>query len=86
MLISDLPSNMSGSGRVDSCEQKQNATKATFNNCEIKMQLQGSGVYFGGQRIEGQVLINSYASMSSGSNIQINLAGFGEVHWTEEVI
>ena len=48
------------------------------------VQLQGPGIYFGGQVIQGQVLINSCEEMSNVKNVQIKLTGFGEVHWTEQ--
>ena len=48
------------------------------------IQLQGQGIYYGGQTIQGQVQVSNGAHMSNIKNIQIKLIGFGEVHWTEQ--
>ena len=50
----------------------------------FNLQLQGSGIHFGGQVVQGQVLISSCELMSNIRNIQVKLIGFGEVHWTQQ--
>ena len=48
------------------------------------IQLQGQGIYYGGQIIQGQVQVSNCERMSNIKNVQIKLIGFGEVHWTEQ--
>merc|ERR1712156_798397 len=47
------------------------------------VQLQGPGIYYGGQMIQGQVQVSNHDYISNIKNVQIKLIGFGEVHWTE---
>ena len=47
------------------------------------VELEGPGIYYGGQMVQGQVHISSKECMSNIKNVQIKLIGFGEVHWTE---
>ena len=49
------------------------------------LQLYGSGIYYGGQTIQGQGFITSATSMDNIKSIHIKLAGFSDVHWTERV-
>ena len=49
------------------------------------IQLQGHGIYYGGQTIQGQVQISSCEYMSNIKSVQIKLSGFANVHWTEQV-
>ena len=51
----------------------------------FNVQLQGHGIYYGGQVIQGQILISSREYMPNVRNIQMKLVGFGEVQWTEQV-
>ena len=47
----------------------------------FEVQVQGHGIYFGGQTIQGQVYINLSEAMSNVKNVQVMLKGFGKVHW-----
>ena len=47
------------------------------------VQLQGQGVYYGGQIIQGQVQVSNSEFMSNIKSVNIKLIGFGEVSWTE---
>ena len=47
------------------------------------VQLQGPGIYYGGQMIQGQVQVANGEYMGNIKNVQIKLFGFSDVHWTE---
>ena len=53
----------------------------------FEIQLQGNGIYYGGQMIQGQLKIGGSHKhqeyLSSINNIQMKILGYGEVHWTE---
>ena len=48
------------------------------------VQLQGPGIYYGGQMMQGQVQVSNGEYMGNIKNVQIKLFGFGDVHWTEQ--
>ena len=53
----------------------------------FEIQLQGNGIYYGGQMIHGQLKIGGSHKhqeyLSSINNIQMKILGYGEVHWTD---
>ena len=54
----------------------------------FNLQLYGGpygGSYFSGQTIQGQVLVSTSTYLTNIKSIQIKLAGFANVHWTESV-
>ena len=49
----------------------------------MKIHLEGPGIFYGGQVVQGLVHVSNSECISNVKNVQIKLIGFGEVHWTE---
>ena len=51
----------------------------------FELKVDGSGVYFSGQTINGQVILETGEELTNITAVEIKIRGKGEVHWTEEV-
>ena len=45
----------------------------------------GSGIYFSGQPVNGQVIIDTSEELTNIKSVKVKIKGKGEVHWTERV-
>ena len=45
----------------------------------------GPGIYFSGQTINGQVILETGEELTNIKSVEIKIKGKGEVHWTERV-
>jgi hypothetical protein len=51
----------------------------------FELKVEGSGVYFSGQTISGQVILASGEELTNIKSVTIKIKGKGEVDWTEQV-
>ena len=49
------------------------------------LHLEGPGIYFGGQTVNGQVILETSYELNNVKSVNIKIKGEGEVHWTEQV-
>ena len=47
----------------------------------FQLQVQGDGIFFGGQTIQGHVEINCFETISNVKIVHVKLKGLGKVHW-----
>ena len=51
----------------------------------FELHLEGSGVYFGGQTINGQVILQTDYELDNVKSLKVKIKGEGEVEWEETV-
>ena len=49
------------------------------------LRLDGSGIHFSGQTINGQVILETGEQLTNIKSVTVKVKGVGEVHWTERV-
>ena len=45
----------------------------------------GSGIYFSGQVVSGQVILETCEDLDNIKSVKVKMKGKGEVHWSEQV-
>ena len=51
----------------------------------FELHLEGSGVYFGGQTVNGQVILQTDYELDNVKSLKVKIKGEGEVEWEETV-
>ena len=51
----------------------------------FQLHLEGSGVYFGGQTVNGQVILQTSYDLQNVKSVKVKIKGEGEVEWEETV-
>ena len=51
----------------------------------FQLHLEGSGVYFGGQTVNGQVILETSYDLDNVKSVKVKIKGEGEVEWEETV-
>ena len=51
----------------------------------LGLNIEGPGIYFGGQTVNGQVIVDASEEQTNIKSVEVKLKGKGEVHFTETV-
>ena len=51
----------------------------------FELHLEGAGVYFGGQTVNGQVILQTDYELDNVKSLKVKIKGEGEVEWEETV-
>ena len=51
----------------------------------FEVQLGGAGIYFSGQTLQGQIILDISEEQTNIKTVTVKLKGKGEVHWSEQV-
>jgi len=51
----------------------------------LGLNIEGPGIYFGGQTVNGQVIVDASDEQTNIKSVEVKLKGKGEVHFTETV-